>query len=137
MVTRGDVTPYKQRLLDPLLPVEVYRNLSFPDGVTYSIRQNGLVIGHTREITLLDATFEVHEAGRQRVLRERRKNVHAWVKGMMVSTKPQPESSLDTRVTYNPYKMANFQDADGDPVVNARLVHLNKHGIWAWRVNDW
>ena len=41
----------------------------------------GKVIGHTTYLWLKDVTFKVSEAGRQRVLREKRKNVHAGVVG--------------------------------------------------------
>ena len=39
------------------------------------------VIGHATQILVRDASFVVSEAGRQRVLRERKKNVHAFVVG--------------------------------------------------------
>lgn len=65
----------------------------------------GLVIGHDHNVTLADVTFKVSEAGRQRVLREQRKNVHAGIVGTLVN-------SLDNvgteRVSYNPYKGATF-----------------------------
>ena len=34
------------------------------------------VVEHTKEIFLRNATFKVSEAGRQRVLKQKRKNVH-------------------------------------------------------------
>jgi hypothetical protein len=41
----------------------------------------GKVVQHTDNIVLLLPKFKVSEAGRQRVLREKRKNVHAGVVG--------------------------------------------------------
>lgn len=41
----------------------------------------GRVVAHADKVLVRDATFRVSEAGRQRVIRERRKNVHAGVVG--------------------------------------------------------
>jgi len=41
----------------------------------------GRVIAHRDSLHLQDAEFKVSEKGRQRVIRERRKNVHAGVVG--------------------------------------------------------
>ena len=45
----------------------------------------GRVIAHADSVELVNATFKVSQAGRQRVLRERRKNVHAGVVGTMTN----------------------------------------------------
>jgi hypothetical protein len=85
----------------------------------------GRVIGHANDVLLSDVTFKVSEAGRQRVLREQRKNVHAGVCGTLVT---QDEfiglwSSRsgdyqgdydDQRVTYNPYKYDSFVLAESE-----------------------
>ncbi len=64
--------------------VEVYRNLH---NGRLSIRdaKTKLVVGHADRVKLVDVTFHVSQAGRERVLREKRKNVHAVVRGYMVS----------------------------------------------------
>ncbi len=41
----------------------------------------GRVVAHRHDVLINDATFKVSEAGRQRVIRERCKNVHAGVSG--------------------------------------------------------
>lgn len=46
--------------------------------------QKGRVILHAGEVTLAKCEFKVSEAGRQRVLREKKKNVHAGVVGELV-----------------------------------------------------
>lgn len=43
----------------------------------------GKVVAHASQLSLSDCTFKVSEAGRQRVLREKRKNVHAGVHGQL------------------------------------------------------
>jgi hypothetical protein len=42
---------------------------------------NGRIVGYAEAVILTDVEFRVRESGRQRVLRERRKNVHAFVVG--------------------------------------------------------
>ena len=90
----------------------------------------GRVIKHAFFVALENVTFKVSEAGRQRVLKEQRKNVHAGVVGTLVN-------SLDVvgseRVTYNPYKGNTFVlCGTGDPVLastSAALVVHDKKGF--------
>lgn len=108
--------------------VQVYRNIhrSRAAGVpVYSVRDadTGLVVGHTDRIVLADAEFKVSEAGRQRVLRTKAKNVHAWIQGRPVET-TDPAGGW-AAVTYNPYKHETFVvAATGIPVHRAALVDL-------------
>ena len=71
----------------------------------------GRVIQHAARLCLADCTFKVSEAGRQRVLREKRKMVHAGVVGTLRTALPRGRKAL-RRVTYSPYKFATFVDAD-------------------------
>ena len=43
--------------------------------------KKGRVVAHVNDAIVYNPTFKVSEAGRQRVLRERKKNVHAGVVG--------------------------------------------------------
>lgn len=73
----------------------------------------GRVIAHKRELTLTNATPKVSEKGRQRVLQERRKNVHAGVVGEWNATDPDINLPADRkylgRLYYNPYYVNTFQ----------------------------
>lgn len=69
-------------------------------------RMYGRVIGHADQLMLTNAKFRVSEAGRQRVLKEKKKNVHAGILGYL--TNPPWPDSLTTEVTYNPYKFTSF-----------------------------
>ena len=84
----------------------------------------GRVVAHRRELSLLDAVFKVSEAGRQRVLRERKKNVHAGVVGQWFDTTEAVDNKL--QVTYNPYKYTGFvlKEQDDHIVEWARTAHL-------------
>ena len=92
-------------LVDPDKPVEVYRNLHKK---CWSVRQRGKVKLHTDYICLKNAEFKVSQKGRERVLTEQRKNVHAFIKGFIVDAEEintMPDDSVEwTDVSYNPYK---------------------------------
>jgi len=67
------------------------------------------VIKHTDSISLADVKFKVSEAGRQRVLREKRKNVHAFIEGMEIA---ELTEQIAQKVTYNPYKYEKFTNGE-------------------------
>ena len=71
--------------------------------------KTGKVIGHAPLIYLRECQYKVSESGRQRVLREKRKNVHAGVKGYL-SYNLLRHCNRVGRFTYNPYKYKNFVD---------------------------
>lgn len=75
----------------------------------------GLVFYHSDTVLLNDVTFKVSQAGRQRVLNEHRKNVHAGVTGTLVAYSNNLTddiktvfTSLTTEITYDPYKYNSF-----------------------------
>jgi hypothetical protein len=87
-------------------PVDVYWNLHRD---VFSVRSRrredyGKVIAHVDEFTLWDVKFVVNESGRQRVLAERRKNVHALVRGYWAQPRPVRGNDEWTAVRYNPYE---------------------------------
>jgi hypothetical protein len=53
--------------------VQVYYNLHKR---CLSVRHRGKVIKHAKSVILRDASFRVQPAGRERVLKQKRKNVH-------------------------------------------------------------
>ena len=108
-------------------PVYVYKNLHKD---CWSVKQHGLVKAHIPKdeaIGLWDCYFHVDAKGREKVLREKRKNVHAYVKGYLqdVENVTRISSSyLDPRVTakevevtYNPYKYETFVDKKDESFV--------------------
>lgn len=65
---------------------EVYRNLRFRDETVYSVRKEGLVQGHALCVVMdgrddSPVTFAVGPKGNQRVRDEKKKNVHAMIRG--------------------------------------------------------
>lgn len=69
--------------------------------------RKGRVVGYSTHITLSDAIPKVSEAGRQRVIRERKKNVHAGIVGIVESLGDMGVQAGQS-VTYNPYKFSTF-----------------------------
>ncbi len=120
-----------------MLKVYVYYNLHKK---CWSVRalsgpSKGLVIAHKDEVQLFDCEFRVSEAGRRRVLREQRKNVHAGVVGYLRNDIRVTKLKAATEVTYNPYKYDSFvvksspafkvQGADVVLLTNTRQVIAN------------
>lgn len=87
----------------------------------FSVRYRGRVVAHLDKVFLTNAIFKVSEKGRQRVLRKKSKNVHAYVVGNI------EEGSIKKGVglTYNPYLFENFvTQIDQKPVRSAKKVML-------------
>jgi hypothetical protein len=81
----------------------------------------GRVIMRTEQVLLTDVESKVSEAGRQRVLRERKKNVHAGMVGQLVERTDHrwedfsnAVQQVGLQVTYNPYKYTTFVYKNGE-----------------------
>jgi hypothetical protein len=84
---------------------------------------------HVDHIVLDDVKFKVSESGRQRVLREHRKNVHACVQGVE-HTATCVDDQHFIRATYNPYKYNSFvRTHDESPIYHARQVIISGKNI--------
>lgn len=123
-------TPYKGRSVNEGQRVKVYRNLH-RGGYSIVDVKSGLVLGYADNITLFLARFTVRESGRQRVLQEKRKNVHAYVTGTLVSTVGRP---YNHEAYYNPYRTETFvrRNPSGElcgALHNAGAVHLGTNGV--------
>ena len=101
--------------------VEIYRNLH---NDTFSIRRNGKVVKHLanwQSIFLKDVKFAVQPAGREKVRREGKKNVHAFIRGTYLapSTFPHTTSEFKAKctewVSYTPYQDDHFTATVTDP----------------------
>ena len=85
--------------------VRVYYNLHKK---CFSVQdyKTGLVTKHTNQLNLSNAMFVVRKSGNERVRSEGKKNVHAFVNGIV------NDKSSDTKnwyeVRYNPYEMDYF-----------------------------
>ena len=105
--------------------VRVYWNLHKK---CYSVQdcKTGRVVTHMKGFTLADAKFVVRQGGRQRVLREGKKNVHAFVTGRIsLNNGVATIFKGAEKVTYNPYKNDTFVFKDtGEPVTEAHVISV-------------
>ena len=124
--------------------VQVYRNMhkSYEDHAVYSIRdkKTRLVFSHQSYLLLGNCKFHVSPTGRERVLREKRKNVHAWIEGDAVVFGPGVcdvlrailAGCVDTAlegVRYNPYRHDQFQRALGGPAPEGCSVIFTPYSV--------
>lgn len=110
--------------------VEVYWNLHKH---LFSVRalegpNKGRVISHSHGITLTDVKFAVQPAGRERVRREGKKNVHAFVRGRIANSGSEDcrEDFSDEKITYNPYIYDTFVNAKTkEPIFKSGRVEMD------------
>jgi hypothetical protein len=115
--------------LDTNKKLQVYRNLHKN---CYSVQQSGKVVAHVESITLCFADFLVANAGRLKVLKTGKKNVHARVSGYlrhpMASGRMIRESNRTGVAKYNPFKFDSFVDANSESgLKSADVVELTAY----------
>lgn len=100
-------TPYKERTVELGATVDAYRNLHTDNG--YSIRDSktGLVLAHSSTVHLKDARFVVSESGRMKTVNEKRKRVHAYIRGTLLAYNVNVTADY-SKVLYNPYYHSLF-----------------------------
>jgi len=107
--------------------VMVYYNLHKH---TFSVTYKGVVILHADYVKLKNVEFRVREGGKEKVRREKSKNVHAFVIGELLDYCEFPCEDIPTEpsnkvVTYNPYKYNSFVYKDTEePVYTAKEVDM-------------
>tara|TARA_R100000951_G_scaffold101420_1_gene92995 strand:+ start:45971 stop:46363 length:393 start_codon:yes stop_codon:yes gene_type:complete len=100
-----------------------------------------LVEYHADTVMLSNCELKVSQAGRNRVLKEKRKNVHAGVQGTLM----QRDFDIDLEtlgddfieLTYQPYKYDSFVvKATEVPVMSAETVILHGKRVFARKVSS-
>lgn len=121
------------------IKTDVFRNLNTGG---YSVRSReksnyGRVASREQFVVVKDAEFVVQEGGRQRVLEEGVKNVHAVVRGVVGSLDDWSERDVEASVpvTYDPYEYDEFVHASTERgIACAELVCLHPNGVAAVNV---
>ena len=115
-----DIQWYESRQVKIGTKVKVYFNLHkhLFSIVAMEGEYKGKVVGHANAVFIAHPQFVVNKSGRERVLRERRKNVHAFVVGQLAGGYGQEQAdrlektveqiNLGAWVTYNPYEKDYF-----------------------------
>ena len=95
------------------------------------------MIAHRRNLMLTDVTPKVSEAGRQRVLKSKQKNVHAGLVGQW------DDNDVQTNVhgydiTYNPYRETTFMFKwdDNEVYTGSRKAQLNGRTVCVMGLTD-
>lgn len=83
----------------------LYRNLHTN---TFSIRFKGLVIKHPTSLIMNNVSFKVNENSRKRVVKEKRKNVHAFLTFDGYEEVKFIDISNKKEIYYDPYIYKNF-----------------------------
>lgn len=101
----------------------IYRNLRTGG---FSIRFRGKVIVHAYTLIAENVEFKVNELGRQRVLKERQKNVHAFIVADKYEVKKYPyltrgQIRILDEIDYNPYKGSCF-NCNGKRITEAKRI---------------
>ena len=93
-------------------PYRLYRNLHRGNfSIQSYIKQKGgyRVTDRLSSVILEDCTFKVYETGRQKVIKEKKKNVHAYVE--LISYKAvyvEVDVANLREIYYNPYEFDSF-----------------------------
>ena len=98
------------KTIDLTKRVYVYRNLH---NNCWSVKQSGKVVDHTHFLLLSNCRYLVGEAGRERVRREKKKNVHAGISGYVAESVPDKDWWDWAEISYNPYVNESFMGKDG------------------------
>ena len=98
--------------MDNLIGLKVYVYFNLNKHV-WSIKalegeRKNRVVGYADSIELIYCNLKVSEKGRQRVLKQKQKNVHAGVVGYIKSINQHNNYSAPQRISYNPYKTGHF-----------------------------
>lgn len=112
-----------------------YRNLHTG---TFSLKFKGKVTNHPVAFSITDASFKVNESGRQRVIAEKKKNVHAFAVGEPTKCGVTDVNNFIANylrdrinnkrykffeITYNPYKYNSFVvKSTGKPITEAKQL---------------
>ena len=93
--------------------------------------RKGRVIAHRKTVVLTNVTPKVSEAGRQRVLKEKRKNVHAGLVGNWNDKQILLGLFSADEITYNPYKYNSFVFKEDETKFEyARAAWLGNKKVW-------
>ena len=123
---------------------DIYRNLNKakrdPSRFVWSIRaadgpHRGKVSGHAETVVLRDPVFKVAESTRQRIIRDTRRAVCAYIRGTVCSRRDVDlfaDLLYRVRISFNPYQSPTFYRCDTRaPVHSADAVIFTADGCFA------
>jgi len=115
--------------------VRIYWNLN-KDCVSIQDAKTRKVIGYAKSVLLENVSFVVSEANRQRAIRDKQRNVHAYACGTLtaadwienktnspITWNGADTAKLNRRVSYNPFRAATFT-IDNAPIYKTPRLYL-------------
>lgn len=110
--------------------VRVYKNLNREDCFSIMDKKSKLVLGYAPSVRLSSVKYIVGESARQRVLRDKRRNVHAFCEGYIVSTgEAIPEGTATSY--YNPYHTPLFiSEESKQPLHESKIAHCQGNRVY-------
>jgi hypothetical protein len=129
----NEVIPFKGRKLNVENPIHVYRNLN-RKGKVYSIRQKGVVVGHTTAICMRQCTFVVNDSGKAKAVRTMVRNVHAYINGHISDNWQMVGKEQNVKVNYRPFNNLAFYHTIGQKDFNiesAVFCTIDETGVHA------
>jgi len=120
-----------------MIKADIYRNLNVPkdQDEKWSVldRTTRRVKDIISSALVKNVRFVVQPAGRARVIKEGRKNVHAFVRGDLLVKNVGNSSAVDglTKVSYNPYEADHFIREDtNEAIYEADTVWVTPVGVY-------
>ena len=93
----------------------------------WSVRQLGRVVAHVDRLCMVDCKMKVSERMRSTLLATRKRTVHAWITGVIVSSAPEGQPLVEIR--YEPFSFGYFFTKDGlQPVMSSAMVTFANKG---------
>jgi hypothetical protein len=104
------------------LSTRIYRNLQTGTmSLQQKIGNSWLVVGHVTNAVIAHPKFHVSQAGRNRVIKEKQKSVHAWAEGKLIGI--TTDSPNLEEIYYCPYNTDRFAwKQTGEPIESASLL---------------
>lgn len=136
MLSQADTVGMRRTAMLTGKMVRVYYN---KNAKNYTVQDHIKGVGwrkllSTEDILLHDVTFKVSEAGRQRCIKQGKRNVHAYAEGTLIRLDRMAYAQFIgwSHVSYNPYEGGEFI-ADSQPLYGAASVSFStKHATQAW-----
>ena len=112
--------------------VRVYRNLlNGLISVQHNIKERGWILsGHCDSCVIVEVSFQVSEPGRKRVLAKRKRNVHAYATGRLIS-RNSTDIYAPVQLGYDPYKCGFFYDKQtGQKITRAECLIVRNNEVY-------
>tara|TARA_R110000772_G_scaffold176676_1_gene288333 strand:- start:662 stop:1054 length:393 start_codon:yes stop_codon:yes gene_type:complete len=123
--------PFKNREINKSEKVEMYRCLN-RSGKSFSLRQNGEVVAHTKDIALKDCEFKICKGEKKRATLSKTRNVHAVAKGL-ICDHSEIGNSFGFLLRYDPFSNLGFYIIIGAEKLElsaAKYVYLSNGNIF-------